>query len=109
MKQDQQSEIIRRLRCAAGHLNAVIEMAEDGQSCEKVLHQLNAVEAALHIAGSKLLVCHLHQSEAVILASPSPIQRATELKRLQSLYAILIHQSNHNGSVLLNHYKEVTK
>ncbi len=32
MKPDQQSEIIRRLRCAAGHLNAVIKMAEAGCS-----------------------------------------------------------------------------
>ena len=47
MKPDQQSEIIRRLRCAAGHLNAVIEMTEAGQPCEQVLHQLNAVQAAL--------------------------------------------------------------
>src|SRR3970282_1004650 len=54
MKTKQQSEIIRRLRCAAGHLNAVIEMTENGGSCEKVLHQLNAVEAALQAAGFRL-------------------------------------------------------
>jgi DNA-binding FrmR family transcriptional regulator len=103
MKANQQSEIIQRLRCAAGHLDAVIDMAENGQSCEKVLHQLNAVEAALHVAGFRLLMCHLHQSEAIILASPSPLQRATELKRLQSLYAILIHKSDHHGSTVQNH------
>jgi len=34
---DQQSEIIRRLHCAAGHLNAVIEMLEEDRSCEQVL------------------------------------------------------------------------
>lgn len=99
MKHDQQAEIIRRLHCAAGHLNAVIEMAEDGQSCEKVLHQLNAVEAALRAAGLKLLACHLQQSEAVILADSSPAQRAAELKRLQSLYGILIQKSNHLNEV----------
>ena len=100
MKPDQQAEIIRRLRCAAGHLSAVIEMAEGGQSCEKVLHQLNAVEAALHIAGFKLLTWHAHQSEAMILASPSPVQRAAELKRLQSLYSILIQNSHHHNEVI---------
>lgn len=31
MKPDPHAEIIRRLHCAAGHLNAVIEMAEAGQ------------------------------------------------------------------------------
>lgn len=95
MKFDQQAEILYRLRCAAGHLNAVVNMAESGQPCEKVLHQLNAVQAALHIAGFKLLVCQARQSEAMILASPSPVQRAAELKRLQSLYAILLQKTDH--------------
>ena len=101
MKPGQQSEIVRRLHCAAGHLNAVIEMTEDGQSCEKVLHQLNAVQAALQAAGFRLLIWHAHQSEAMILASPSPTQRAAELKRLRSLYAILAQKTTH--------YKEVIK
>ncbi len=94
MKSNQQVEITRRLRCAAGHLNAVIEMTENGQSCEKVLHQLNAVEAALQAAGFRLLMLHAHQSEVMILASSSPVQRAAELKRLQSLYSILIQKSD---------------
>lgn len=90
MKTDPQNEVMQRLHCAAGHLNAVIAMAEDGQSCEKVLQQLNAVEAALRGAAFRLLAWHLHQSEAMILASPSPELRASELRRLQSLYVILI-------------------
>jgi DNA-binding FrmR family transcriptional regulator len=28
------------LHCAAGHLNAVIKMAEAGEPCEQVIHQL---------------------------------------------------------------------
>ncbi|MFH1186508.1 MAG: metal-sensitive transcriptional regulator [Chloroflexota bacterium] len=101
MKTDQQAEIVRRLHSAAGHLNAVIEMAEDSQSCEKVLHQLNAVEAALHATAIRLLAWHLHQSEAVILASPSPARRTAELKKLQSLYSILRRKPEQ--------YTEVTK
>ena len=100
MKSNPQSEITRRLRCAAGHLNAVIVMTENGQPCEKVLHQLNAVESALQIAGLKLLIWHAHQSEAMILASPSPVQRSAELKRLQSLYAILFQKTNNRNEVV---------
>lgn len=100
MKVEQQADFVRRLRCAAGHLNAVIEMTEAGQSCEKVLHQLNAVQAALQVAGFRLLTLHAHQSEATILASPSPVQRAAELRRLQSLYSILMHKSDiHNEGI----------
>lgn len=99
MKPDQQSEIIRRLRCAAGHLNAVIEMTNAGQPCEQVLHQLNAVEAALHAVGIKLIICQSQSSEAIILDSPSPKQRIAELKRLQSLYTIFLQHPNHHSEV----------
>ena len=95
MTPDPEMEVVRRLRCAAGHLNAVIEMAEDGQSCEQVLHQLNAVEAALRAAEVHLVNAHVQASEAIILADPSPDQRAHELKKLLSLYTIVMHQSHH--------------
>lgn len=93
MKPDQQSDIIRRLRCAAGHLNAVIEMTESGQPCEQVLHQLNAVEAALRVTGTRLIICQAQSSEAIILDSPSPKRRTSELKRLQSLYTTFMQYS----------------
>ena len=93
MKTDQQPDILRRLRCAAGHLNAVIEMIETGQSCEEVLHQLNAVQAALRVTGSKLIICQAQSSQEIILDSPSPEQRASELRRLQSLYITFMQYS----------------
>lgn len=99
MKSKQQSEIVRRLRCSAGHLNAVIEMAEAGQPCEQVLHQLGAVEAALHAAGAKLIICQAQSSQSIILDSPSPEQRLAELKRLQSLYTIFFHYPKHQIEV----------
>ena len=99
MKPDQQSDIISRLRCAAGHLNAVIEMTETGQPCEQVLHQLNAVQAALRAAGTKLIICQAQSSQVIILDSPSPKQRIAELKRLQSLYTIFMQYSNHHSEV----------
>jgi len=98
-KLDQHSEIIRRLRCAAGHLNAVITMADAGEPCEKVLHQLAAVDAAIRAAGARLIICQTESSQAVILDSPSPKQRMAELKRLQSLYATFIKYSNYKSEV----------
>ena len=95
----QQSEINRRLRCAAGHLNAVIEMTNSDQPCEQVLYQLNAVEAALHAAGIKLIICQAQSSKTIILESPSPKQRIAELKRLQSLYTIFLEYPKHHSEV----------
>ncbi len=99
MKLDQRSEIIRRLRCAAGHLNAVIKMAEAGEPCGQVLHQLGAVNAAIRAAGARLIICQAQASEAIILDNPSPKQRIAELKRLQSLYTTFIKYSNHKIEV----------
>jgi DNA-binding FrmR family transcriptional regulator len=99
MKPKQQSEIIRRLRCSAGHLNAVIEMAEAGQPCEQVLHQLGAVDAAIRAAGSRLIICQAQASQSIILDSPSPKLRLAELKRLQALYTIFLQYPNHQIEV----------
>jgi len=88
MNPDPQSDILQRLRCAAGHLNAVIEMVEAGQPCEQVLHQLNAVQAALWVAATEFIVCQVRSSQAILRDSPSRKRRISELKRLQSLYAI---------------------
>ncbi len=75
MKLDHQSEILKRLRCAAGHLDAVIHMTETGQPCDQVLHQLNAVQSALRAAGIKIIECQAQASQEVILNSPSVEQR----------------------------------
>ena len=88
MKPDPQAEITQRLRCAAGHLDAVIEMVESGKSCEALLHQLNAVQSALTVVGIKLIHCQVQSSQDVILNSPYANRRTAELKRLQSLYMI---------------------
>lgn len=99
MKPDQSAEIIRRLRCAAGHLNAVIEMIEADKPCDQVLYQLNAVQSALRATMSKLIVREVQDSQAIILNSRSSMKRVAELKRLQSLYAILIQRSNQHNEV----------
>ena len=100
MEPNPQADIIRRLRCAAGHLNAVIEMVESDQPCEQVLHQLNAVQSALRVTGTKIICCESEIIQTVILNSDSFTERSTELKRLQSLYAILVQHFNHTPEVI---------
>jgi len=99
MKSAQQSEILRRLHCTAGHLNAVIEMTEAQQPCEQVLHQLNAVQAALHTVGVKMIECQAQTSQDVILNSSSISERTTELERLQSLYSIFLKYTKNRNEV----------
>jgi len=92
MNTEPHSDIVRRLRSAAGHLNAVIKMTESGEPCEQILHQLNAVQAALQTAGVKIIECQAQSSQDVILNSTSVTQRTAELRQLQSLYTIFVKQ-----------------
>ena len=92
MYSEPHSDITRRLRCAAGHLNSVISMIETGQPCEQILHQLNAVQAALQIAGVKLIECQAKSSKDIIVNSTSVDQRTEELQHLQLLFTIFVKQ-----------------
>ena len=94
MELNRQPEIIQRLRSAAGHLNAVLDMVESGKPCEDVLHQLNAVQSSLRIAGRKMICCEAESVREDILNSLSFPQCSTQLHRLQSLYTIYIQHFN---------------
>jgi len=96
---NQQSDLIRRLKCAAGHLDAVIEMTEEGRSCEQVLHQLNAVQCALRAVGLKLIASQIQNSQTIILDCSSIEERIFELRRIQSLYAVFTHYSKYHNEV----------
>lgn len=48
-------DVIHRLRRAAGQLQAVARMLEDGADCEATLRQLTAGKNAVERAGVKLL------------------------------------------------------
>ena len=97
MQPEEQSDVILRLRTAKGHLEGVIGMAERGESCEQVLHQLGAVQSALRVAGARLLACQVKRSEGVILYSACPEDRAAELTRISDLYFQLIKYSDLDG------------
>lgn len=94
MEPNPQADILQRLRPAEGHLNAVIEMAESGQPCEQVLHQLNAVQSALRATGGKIICWQSESMQDVVLNSDSFAERSIALKRLQSLYAIYVQHFN---------------
>ena len=51
--------VIDRLSRAAGHINAVKKMVEEGRDCSDVLIQIAAVRAELANAGKLLLKDHI--------------------------------------------------
>lgn len=53
-------QAIRRLAIAQGHLQKVRAMLEDGAYCPDVIHQSQAVQAALKKVDEMILHGHLH-------------------------------------------------
>jgi DNA-binding FrmR family transcriptional regulator len=90
MLPEEKDLILKRLRSAEGHLGAVIGMVEAGQNCEKVLHQLHAVEAAIQASGRHLLHCQVQQSIEIVSQHPSLEKRSAEIERLVDLYRFLL-------------------
>lgn len=56
----QNNDISHRLKITQGHLKKVIEMNAKGAYCIDVLHQLQAIRAALGKIESKVLEDHLN-------------------------------------------------
>ena len=56
---DTQERILHRLKIAQGHLKKVLKMVEDGEYCIDVIHQSQAVQAALKEVDGLVLGNHL--------------------------------------------------
>ena len=56
---DTQERILHRLKITKGHLEKVITMVEDDHYCIDVIHQMQAVEAAIRETEGVLLENHL--------------------------------------------------
>ncbi len=57
---EENQPVLNRLSRAAGHLESVRRMVEEGQDCSQVLIQLSAVQSALSAAGRTILKNHLN-------------------------------------------------
>lgn len=56
---DSQKKVLHRLKIARGHLDKVINMAEQDDYCIDIIHQSQAVQSALKEADNSLLENHL--------------------------------------------------
>jgi DNA-binding FrmR family transcriptional regulator len=55
---ERKADLLRRLRCAAGHVRGIATMIERGADCQSVVHQTLAVQAALCEINSLMLKQH---------------------------------------------------
>ena len=89
MSEEDKGAVLNRLRNAGGHLEAVILMVEEDKPCEQILHQLNAVQAALHKAGALIFAKQIENCTAIIADCPHADERANQAVRLAGLYRLL--------------------
>ena len=62
--------IASRLKRASGHLDAIIEMIENGKPCAQIAQQLQAVEGAIENAKKALIHDHIsHCLERSLMAA----------------------------------------
>lgn len=52
-------QVLHSLKIAKGHVQSIIEQVKDDQGCFEVIHQLRAVEKALHKVDLLLIQNHL--------------------------------------------------
>ena len=81
--QNPKSKIIRRLQIAEGHLKKVREMLEKNAYCIDVLHQSQAVQAALKEIDS--LILHNHLNTCVVDA----IKKGRSKEVIDEIMAVL--------------------
>jgi len=86
MRAETKRDLIARLRSADGHLHAVLGMLEADRDCDQILHQLNAVQAALRAVGGQLLQDEVQECIGTVRKSDCPEKSAIQLERLLHLY-----------------------
>jgi len=86
MKKDADKEILNRLSYLEGHCGAIKRMVSEGVYCIDVIHQIEAVEAALKKVKEKILENHLHTCVTTAIKGGSERERKRVLSELLAVY-----------------------
>jgi DNA-binding FrmR family transcriptional regulator len=82
----EQTEVIRRLRNAEGHIRGVERMVEDGSYCIDVIRQIQAVQAALNKVSTRILENHLESCLTTAVRGEDPQERLRVLKEIAEVF-----------------------
>ncbi len=79
-------EALRRLKSIEGHLRGIQRMLEEDAYCIDVLHQIQAVQAALHKVSVQILDEHLNACVVTAIRSEDPAERERVIKEISDLF-----------------------
>jgi CsoR family transcriptional regulator, copper-sensing transcriptional repressor len=83
MKND---ESLKRLKTVEGHLHGVIRMMEEDAYCIDVIHQIQAVQAALNKISTGILENHLGSCVTTAIRGEDPSERERVLKEITDVF-----------------------
>ena len=86
---DFRADLVRRLRCAEGHLRAVAGMIETDADCQAVLQQMVAVQGALCEVNRRLVKHYLDDCLPGDLQAAEPALRGRALEEVVALYELI--------------------
>jgi len=84
VKHETHPQVMSRLKRAAGHLNSVIKMIEEGRPCVDLAQQLHAVESA--VANAKRTLIHDHMEHCLNGTSGLDARKALEEMKTLTKY-----------------------
>jgi DNA-binding FrmR family transcriptional regulator len=83
---DHDSEVLKRLKSAEGHLRGVIRMVEEDVYCIDVIRQIQAVQAALNKINATILENHLNSCVITAIRGENPNDRERVLREITDVY-----------------------
>jgi len=79
-------DIVNRLSYLEGHIRAIKKMVEEGRYCIEIIHQIEAVEAALRKVKEKILENHLDVCVTTAIKGKDEKRRREVIKELMEVY-----------------------
>ena len=87
--EDFKQAILKRLRSVAGHVNGIARMVEDDQYCIDVIHQIQAVQAALNKISVMVLDDHMHHCVSDAIRATDPQEGERVIGELREVFEAL--------------------
>ncbi len=79
-------EAEKRLKNVAGHLNGIVRMLDEDAYCIDVIHQIQAVQAALNKISSMILEEHLNSCVITAIRGEDAGERERVLKEITGVF-----------------------
>lgn len=86
-RQEQQKDMVNRLRRIEGQVRGLVEMIESGRSCEDVAMQMSATRKAMEKAFYRMMTCSLIEAVHDSETDEQTIQEVERSARLMEKFA----------------------